>query len=252
MRAGIDLNCDLGESFGAWRMGDDEAVLAYVTSANVACGFHAGDPRTMARTVQLAHARGVAIGAHPSLPDLQGFGRREMTVSPQEAYAMVLYQVGALAGLCRGVGATLHHVKPHGALYNMAARDAGLADAIARAVRDFDPALVLYGLAGSRSIEAARALGLRVAREAFADRTYQADGSLTPRARTDAMIRDPRRAIGQVECMVKRGEVLATDGSSVRIDVDTLCIHGDEPGAAQFAAALRAAMQDWGVDAAAP
>jgi UPF0271 protein len=252
MRPRIDLNSDLGESFGAWRMGDDEAVLAHVTSANVACGFHAGDPRTMARTVQLALARGVAIGAHPALPDLQGFGRREMKIAPQEAYEIVLYQIGGLAAMCRAAGVRLHHVKPHGALCNMAARDADLASAIARAVHDFDRELILYGLAGSQSIEAARSLGLRVANEVFADRTYQADGSLTPRAQADAMIRDPWQSICQVERMVKRGEVVATDGSTVRIEADTVCIHGDAPGAPQFAAALRVAMQEWGVEAAAP
>jgi UPF0271 protein len=252
MRTSLDLNCDMGESYAAWRMGDDEAVLEHVTSANIACGFHAGDARIMRETVQLAHARGVAIGAHPSLPDLQGFGRREMKVTPQEAYDFVLYQVGALAGICQAAGARLHHVKPHGALYNMAARDAALADAIARAVRDFDAQLVLYGLSGSRSIEAARNAGLRVANEVFADRTYQPDGSLTPRSRPDAMIADPARAIAQVERMVRQGEVVATDGSVVTIEADTVCIHGDQPGAVQFARAIRAALDGWGVHAKAP
>lgn len=244
----LDLNCDMGESFGAWRMGDDEAVLAHVTSANIACGFHAGDAATMQRTAQMALARGVAIGAHPSLPDLQGFGRREMRVAPQEAYALVLYQVGALAGICRALGTRLHHVKPHGALYNMAARDAALAEAIARAVRDFDPQLVLYGLAGSALVQAARAAGLHAANEVFADRTYQPDGTLTPRTRPDAMLTDPVRAVAQVEGMVRRGEVIATDGSVVRIEADTLCIHGDEPRAADFARAIRTALGEWGVE----
>jgi UPF0271 protein len=247
MQARLDLNCDMGESFGPWHMGDDEAVLAHVTSANVACGFHAGDARTMRSTVRLAHARGVAVGAHPSLPDLQGFGRREMTVAPQEAYDFVLYQIGALEGVCRANGARLHHVKPHGALYNMAARDAALAEAIAHAVHDFDPGLVLYGLANSQLIHAARAAGLPAANEVFADRTYQPDGSLTPRSRADAMIGDPARALAQVERMVQRGEVVATDGSVVRIEADTLCIHGDEPGAATFAREIRAALEGWGV-----
>jgi UPF0271 protein len=244
----IDLNCDMGESFGPWRMGDDEALLAHVTSANVACGFHAGDAATMQRTVRMALARGVAVGAHPSLPDLQGFGRREMRVSPPEVYGIVLYQLGALAGICRALGARLHHVKPHGALYNMAARDAALAGAIAQAVRDFDSQLVLCGLAGSALVQAARAAGLRAANEVFADRTYQPDGTLTPRSRPDAMLTDPARALAQVESMVRRGEVVATDGSVVRIEADTLCIHGDEPRAAEFAREIRGALEGWGVE----
>jgi UPF0271 protein len=244
----LDLNSDMGESFGAWRMGDDEAVLAHVTSANIACGFHAGDARTMQHTVRLAHARGVAIGAHPSLPDLRGFGRREMKIAAQEVYDDVLYQIGALAGICRASGARLHHVKPHGALYNMAARDPALADAIARAVRDFDAQLVLYGLAGSQLIAAARRAGLRAASEVFADRTYQPDASLTPRSRPDAMIGDAGRALAQVEQMVKQGQVVATDGSVVSIQADTLCIHGDQPGAATFAREIGRALQEWGVE----
>jgi UPF0271 protein len=247
MPATLDLNCDMGESFGAWRMGDDAAVLTHVTSANIACGFHAGDARTMLRTAEMAHARGVAIGAHPSLPDLQGFGRREMKIAPQEAYELTLYQLGALAGICRALRARLVHVKPHGALYNMAAREAPLAEAIARAVRDFDAELVLYGLAGSQLVRAAQDAGLRAASEVFADRTYQPDGSLTPRSRPDALIGDPARALAQVEGMVLRGEVTATDGSVVRIQADTLCIHGDEPGAVTFAREIRRALEGWGV-----
>jgi UPF0271 protein len=237
----------MGEHYGAWRMGDDEAILEHVTSANIACGFHAGDPATMRATVQAALARGVAVGAHPALPDLQGFGRREMKVDPAEAYALVLYQVGALAGFCRAFGGRLHHVKPHGALYNMAARDAALADAIARAVRDFDPALVLYGLAGGALIGAGRALGLKTASEVFADRSYRRDGSLTPRAEPDAMIADLPGALAQVERMVLRSEVRATDGSVVRVEADTLCIHGDEPSAVAFAREIRAVLERLGV-----
>ena len=244
----LDFNCDLGESFGAWRMGEDEQILAHVTSANIACGFHAGDPATMRRTVQAALAHGVALGAHPSLPDLQGFGRREMQIDPAEAYDIVLYQVGALAGFSRALGASLHHVKPHGALYNMAAREPALAEAIARAVRDFDPALILYGLAGSELLGAGRALGLRTASEVFADRTYQPDGSLTPRARPDAILGDLAAALAQVERMVMHGEVRATDGSVVAVQADTLCIHGDGPGAVLFARALRSALQTMGVE----
>jgi UPF0271 protein len=248
----LDLNCDMGEHYGAWRMGDDEAILAHVTSANIACGFHAGDPATMRSTVQAALARGVAVGAHPALPDLQGFGRREMKVDPAEAYDLVLYQVGALAGFCRALGGRLHHVKPHGALYNMAARDTALADAIAHAVRDFDPGLVLYGLAGSALTGAGRALGLNTASEVFADRTYRCDGSLTPRSQPDAMIGDLQAAIAQVESMVLRGEVRATDGSLIEVEADTLCIHGDEPYAVVFAREIRAALERLGVSVIAP
>jgi len=243
----IDLNSDLGEGFGAWRMGDDEAILDQVSSANIACGFHAGDPAVMHRTVQRAAARGVSIGAHPSLADLQGFGRREMRVTPDEVYDLVLYQIGALQGFCRAAGARLAHVKPHGALYNMAARDVELARAIAHAVRDFDAALVLFGLAGSALVAAGRDAGLRVANEVFADRTYQPDGSLTPRARADALVHDRAAALAQVRAMVFDGEVTATDGTRVPIRADTLCLHGDGPTAVELARALRAALEADGV-----
>jgi UPF0271 protein len=248
----LDLNCDLGEGFGAWRMGEDEAILDYVTSANIACGFHAGDPATMRRTVAAACARGVALGAHPSLPDLQGFGRREMRVAPDEVYAMVVYQIGALDGFARARGARMQHVKPHGALYNMAARDARLAQAIAQAVRDYDRGLILFGLSGSELIRAGREAGLAVASEVFADRTYQADGSLTPRTRSDAMIEDVERSIAQVLAMVGGGTVQATDGTQVKVEADTLCIHGDQPAARAFAARLREALQAAGVEVRAP
>ena len=248
----IDLNCDLGESYGAWRMGEDEAVLAQISSANVACGFHAGDPDTMRRTVQLAVARGVAIGAHPSLPDLQGFGRRELAVSADEAYALTLYQIGALAAFARGAGGALHHVKPHGALYNMAARDAALAAAIAAAVADFDRGLILVGLAGSALPQAGRAAGLAVAADAFCDRRYRADGSLTPRRDAGAVIHDIDAAVAQGLSIALRGEATAGDGSRVAIAADTLCIHGDRPDAAAFARRLRSALGEAGVTIAAP
>jgi UPF0271 protein len=197
--------------------------------------------------VQACGARGVAIGAHPSLPDLQGFGRREMRVSPDEAYAMVLYQVGALDAFVRAQGAGLRHVKPHGALYNMAARELALARAIAQAVRDFDPSLVLFGLSGSELIRAGREAGLAVASEVFADRTYQSDGSLTPRGRPDALIHDVRRSIDQVLGMVERGVVRSTDGQEVKVEAHTVCIHGDAPGARAFARQLRGALQEAGI-----
>jgi UPF0271 protein len=243
----IDLNCDMGESFGAWTMGQDEAVLAHVTSANIACGFHAGDPATMRRTIAAAAARGVAIGAHPSLPDLAGFGRREMRVSADETYAMTLYQIGALAAVARAAGAQLHHVKPHGALYNMAVTDPGLARAIAAAVRDTDPQLVLFGLAGSGLVRAGEEAGLRVANEVFADRTYQADGTLTPRSQPNAIIHDVQASIEHVRRMVVDGKVRSVDGTDVPVRADTLCIHGDEPTALDFVRKIRKALTDDGV-----
>ncbi len=244
----IDLNSDIGESFGAWSMGSDEAVLDHVTSANVACGFHAGDPLVMQRTVAAAAARGVAIGAHPSLPDLQGFGRREMHVTPAEAHALVIYQVGALAAFAQAAGTRLVHVKPHGALYNMAARDARLADAIAHAVADFDRNLVLVGLAGSALPDAGRRLGLRVAGEAFADRRYEADGRLSPRDEPGAVIDAIDAAITQAVAIATRGEAIARSGETVRIVADTLCVHGDRTDAGAFARRLRAALTDAGVE----
>jgi UPF0271 protein len=247
MRTAVDLNCDMGESFGVWKMGSDAVVLEHVSSANIACGFHAGDPVVMHRTVQAAFERGVAVGAHPSLPDLQGFGRRAMRVTPEEAYDLVLYQMGALAGFCRALRGGLSHVKAHGALYNMAAKDAELAAAIARAVHDFDPGLVLFGLAGSELVQAGARAGLKVANEVFADRTYQPDGMLTPRSRPNAMIGDINAALAQVERMVREGTVRAVDGTDVKIEADTICIHGDEPGAAEFARELRGLLARLGV-----
>lgn len=243
----IDLNSDLGEGFGLYRMGDDEAVLAQITSANIACGFHAGDPRIMRNTVAAAVDKGVAVGAHPGFPDLQGLGRRKMNLSPDEVYECVLYQVGALSAFVAAQGIRLQHVKPHGALYNQAAADPVLAQAICEAVRDFDPALYLYGLANSALTRAAEAAGLAVRHEVFGDRTYQADGSLTPRGHAGAMITDADRAVAQVLCMLREGYVLALDGTRVPVRPDTLCIHGDQPGAAAFARAIREALIHEGV-----
>jgi UPF0271 protein len=248
----IDLNCDLGESFGAWRMGEDAALLELVSSANIACGFHAGDPLIMQQTVRLAAARGVAIGAHVSLPDLQGFGRREMRVSAGEAGAMTLYQLGALHAFVRAAGTRLAHVKPHGALYNMAARDRALADAIARAAQAFDPQLILFGLAGSALIDAGKAIGLPVAAEAFADRRYCADGSLQPRGEAGAVIDDNDDALEQALGIARDGVVVTVDGSRVNLRADTLCLHGDGVHAVQLARQLRAALEQAGVRIAAP
>jgi UPF0271 protein len=247
MMARIDLNCDMGESFGAYTMGNDIAILDYVSSANIACGFHAGDPSTMRKTVREAVARGVAVGAHPGLPDLQGFGRRNMAVSPTEAYDMVLYQVGALAGYVQALGARLGHVKAHGALYNMAAKDYPLAEAIAQAVLDFDRKLVLFALAGSEMIRAAEKVGLRAAAEVFADRSYQDDGTLTPRTQPGAMIEDEEAAVLQVKRMVTQGLVRSLRGNDVAVRADTLCIHGDQPGALAFVKRIRAELERDGV-----
>jgi UPF0271 protein len=247
MTLSVDLNCDMGESFGAYRMGNDEAILDFVTSANIACGFHAGDPSTIHQTVKAAIAKGVAVGAHPSLPDLQGFGRRTMAVSAAEAYDMVIYQVGALAGFAQALGGRVTHVKAHGALYNMAAKDPRLAQAIANAVRDFDPKLVLYGLAGSALVHAAEEAGLRSASEVFADRTYQDDGSLTPRSQPNAMIADLEASIAQVKRMVLDAVVRSVQGNDVPVRADTLCVHGDEPGALAFVKRIREELQRAGV-----
>lgn len=251
MTTTLDINCDMGEGFGAYTMGDDLALLDHVTSANIACGFHAGDPPTMQRVVGAAIARGVQVGAHPSFPDLQGFGRRNMQVSPADAYAMVVYQVGALSGFARAAGGRLNHVKPHGALYNMAAKDRALADAVVRAVADVDPTLIFFGLAGSQMIAAAEALSLRAASEVFADRGYQDDGSLTPRGQPGAMIEEVSQSLAQVRQMLT-GSVRSVGGRDVPLRADTLCIHGDQPGALEFARSLRSALQADGVVLEAP
>jgi len=244
----IDLNADVGESYGAYRYGDDEGVFPFVSSANIACGFHAGDPGVMRSTVQLAGRHGVAIGAHPGFQDLLGFGRREMHLSPSEVENLVAYQVGALAGIAAAEGARLSHVKPHGALYNMAARDAALADAIVRAVVGVDPSLVLFGLSGSQLIAAGDRARLRVASEVFADRGYRPDGSLAPRGTPDAVVTDAaevaRRAVG----MASGQTVTAVDGTSVSVKADTVCIHGDTPGAAALARAVRDALVVAGIE----
>jgi UPF0271 protein len=248
----IDLNCDMGESFGAWKMGDDAAIMPLITSANVAAGFHAGDPSTIRETVRLAVANGVAVGAHPSLPDLAGFGRRVMRLSPNEVYDLMLYQAGAVRAFVQAAGATLHHVKPHGALYNMAAKDAALADAIAAAVKDLGGAVLLYALAGSAMVQAAARHGVRAVGEVFADRSYQPDGTLTPRSDPAAMITDEHAAVAQVLSMVEQGKVRALTGADVAVDAGTLCLHGDQPGAVGFARALRAAFAERGIVVAAP
>ncbi|HSL20450.1 MAG TPA: 5-oxoprolinase subunit PxpA [Vicinamibacterales bacterium] len=247
MARSVDLNCDMGESFGAYSLGADAEVMSTITSANIACGFHAGDPAVMRATVRLARAHGVAVGAHPGLPDLAGFGRREMQVSPDEVEGMVLYQLGALAAMARAEGVQLQHVKPHGALYNMAARNVTLSDAIARAVRAFDPSLILFGLAGSPMLAAGEAAGLRVASEVFADRAYEPDGSLTSRRREGSVIHDADAVAARAVRMVRDGSVVATTGASIALRADTICVHGDTPGAADLARRIRQALESAGV-----
>ena len=248
----IDLNGDLGESFGAWTMGDDDALLTQLSSANIACGFHAGDPSIMQRTVASALKHGVALGAHVALPDLAGFGRRELAVTPAEAYALALYQIGALHAFASAAGARLAHVKPHGALYNMAARDPSLAEAISRAVHDFDPHLRLFALAGSALLAAGRQLGLAVVAEAFADRRYRADGSLQPRSTVGAVIDDADDATAQAIGIVCNSSVTTVEGTQLAIHADTLCLHGDGAHAVTLARALRKALEVAGLHIAAP
>ncbi|AMM51836.1 LamB/YcsF family protein [Rufibacter sp. DG15C] len=243
----VDVNCDLGESFGAYHLGNDEAILPFVTSANIACGFHAGDPSVMKKTVRLALANNVAIGAHPGFPDLVGFGRRELAVSPEEVYDMVVYQIGALHAFVQAQGGQLHHVKPHGALYNMAAVNAGLAQAIAEAIYHVHPQAVLYGLAGSELIKAGQKIGLQVAQEVFADRTYQADGTLTSRKQPNALITNQKEATSQVLRMVQEGKVRSQQGTDIEIQADTICLHGDGAHALEFARILHQMLTQEGI-----
>jgi len=244
----IDLNSDVGESYGAWTMGQDEALMPLVTSVNIACGAHAGDPLVMARTVAMAVEHGLGIGAHPGYPDRDGFGRRELDMTDAELESSLLYQLGALGAFVRAAGATLIHVKPHGALYNRAARDERLATAICRAVTAFDASLVIVGLAGSTMLEAARAGGLATAAEAFADRVYDADGSLRSRRLPGALLATPDAAAAQAVSIATKGLVRSHDGVDISVRADTLCIHGDTPGAPEYARQVRTALQAAGVE----
>jgi UPF0271 protein len=240
--ARIDLNCDLGEGAG-----HDAELMPLITSASIACGAHAGDEATMRASIALARRHGVAIGAHPGLADRENFGRVEQAMMPEEVFQLVLTQTRSLQRLAREAGGRVVHVKPHGALYNLAARDPRLAEAVAQAVGEADPQLVLFGLAGSCSLSAARARGLAVASEVFADRTYQPDGSLTPRGRPDALIHEESVAVAQVLRMIREGRVRATTGTDVAITADTVCLHGDGPQAVAFALKLRAALAGAGI-----
>lgn len=239
----VDLNCDMGEAFGRWELGADAAIMAHVSSVNIACGAHAGDPAVMRRTLRLAKQHGVASGAHPGFADLAGFGRREIPVTAADATDLVLWQLGALEAMARAEQVRLRHVKAHGALYNMAARDRALADAIARAIASVDPALIMFGLPGSPMIEAGRAAGLRVASEGFADRAYQPDGSLAPRSRPGAVIDDAAAVVTRAVRMACEGVVLTPEGAEVALRVDTICVHGDTPGAAELTRRIREALQ---------
>jgi UPF0271 protein len=244
----IDLNCDMGESFGAYRIGDDEALMPLITSANVACGFHAGDPLVLERTVRLAQAHRVAVGAHPGYPDLAGFGRREMVLSSAEIEAAVLYQVGAVAAFCRAYGLPLVHVKAHGALYNAASVNPTIADAVARGLARFDRNLIMVGPATSQPMaDAAAESGLRYAREAFADRVYSPDGTLQARSVPGSLLTDPA-SVGKQAAQIVRGAVIAHDGSTLPIRADTLCLHGDNPSAVANARAVRAALAEAGIE----
>lgn len=231
----------MGESFGSYQMGNDSELLDYVSSANIACGFHAGDPLIMQRTVALAAQKGVAIGAHPSYPDLQGFGRRKLDMTSAELEACLIYQIGALDGFARAQGISLTHVKAHGALYNVAAADPLVAKAYVQAVARYNPALAIVCLATAPLLlDIARQAGLRVVREAFADRAYAPDGSLVSRREPGSLLTDPEQSAAQVIRLVKHNEIQANDGSILKLTADTVCVHGDTPGATQIVQALRA------------
>ncbi|MCV0402402.1 MAG: LamB/YcsF family protein [Chloroflexi bacterium] len=248
----MDLNADLGESFGRWTLGDDERLVAQITSANVACGFHAGDPDVMERTVALCRDAGVAVGAQPGYPDLAGFGRRPIPFSAEEVESLVRYQIGALEAFCRAHRIEMQHVKPHGALYNSAAGDPVLATAIARATAGFSTDLALFGLASSAAMgNAAADAGLRFVPEAFADRRYLADGSLQPRAEPGSVISDSDAAAAQARSIALEGRVTASDGASIAVAAESICCHGDTPGAVEIATAVRRALEEGGVSVAA-
>lgn len=243
----IDLNCDMGEGFGVYAAGSDVDLMKYITSANIACGFHAGDAATIRTTVKLAIEHDVAIGAHPGLPDLAGFGRRVMDITPQEAYEMTVYQIGVVYAFARSEGGVLVHVKPHGALYNMAAQSKSLAQAIAEAVYKVDPKLLLFGLAGSELIQAGEEIGLSTISEVFADRSYESDGTLTPRGMSGAVIVDPLLVEEQAVRIIKDGIVRSRQGSDIYLQADTICVHGDTPHAVEHIARLRAAFKQEGI-----
>ncbi|ATN02668.1 5-oxoprolinase subunit PxpA [Staphylococcus capitis] len=244
----IDLNCDLGEAFGNYSFGGDNDIIPLITSANIACGFHAGDENVMNETIQLAKENNVGIGAHPGLPDLQGFGRRKMDIKPKEIYNLVVYQLGALNGFCKIHGARINHVKPHGALYNMGAKNKEIAQAIAQAVYDFDKSVVLVGLSNTLLISEAEALGLRTASEVFADRRYEDDGQLVSRQESDATITNTDEALQQVLKMVTENKVVSKNGKEIDLQADTICVHGDGAHALDFVTQIRKKLTKEGID----
>jgi UPF0271 protein len=248
----VDLNCDMGESFGRWELGADAEVMPHISSANIACGGHAGDPGTMRRTLRLAREHGVSAGAHPGFADLAGFGRREIPMSPAEVGDLLVVQIGALQAMAGTEGMRLAHVKPHGALYNMAARTPRLAEAIAAAVASVDRTLVLFCLAGSPMLEAATRAGLTAAGEGFADRAYERDGSLTSRSVAGSVIHDVDEVVRRAVRMACEGKVRTRDGQDIDLQVDTICVHGDTPGAAALARALNAGLRAAGITIAPP
>lgn len=243
----IDLNSDLGEGYGAWAMGDDDAMLGIVSSANIACGFHAGDPLTIRATVDGAAARGVAVGAHVSYPDRVGFGRRPMDVTPAELTADVIYQIGALQGIARAAGTRVAYVKPHGALYNTIANDARQADAVIAAIREIDPSLVLMGLAGTRILDRAADAGLATVAEAFGDRAYTPDGQLVSRREKGAVLHDADAVAARMLRLATEGVIEAIDGSVLRLQADSICVHGDSAGAVEMARRIREELVSGGV-----
>lgn len=244
----IDLNCDLGEAFGNYSFGGDKDILPLITSANIACGFHAGDANVMNETIQLAKRHNIGIGAHPGLPDLQGFGRRKLDMSPEEVYNIVVYQLGALNGFCLIHDVKMNHVKPHGALYQMGAKDKSIASAIAQAVYDFDKTLVFVGLANTLLISEAKKLGLKTASEVFADRRYEDDGQLVSRKEPDAVISDSDEALNQVVKMVTENKVISKNNKEITLQADTICVHGDGAHALEFVNKIREKLTKEGID----
>ena len=244
----VDLNSDLGESFGRYTIGMDDKIIPMITSANVACGYHASDPVVMNKTLAMAKEAGIRVGAHPGFPDLMGFGRRNLSVSPEEAKAYTLYQLGALDAFCRTNGLKMQHVKPHGALYNMAAKDYELSKAICEAIKEFDQKLIVLALSGGELAHAAKDMGLRTALEVFADRAYEEDGTLVNRRKEGAMITDENLAISRVVRMIKEKKVTAITGKDIPIQADSVCVHGDGEKALAFVEKIRAALQDEGIE----
>ena len=248
----VDLNSDLGESFGAYTIGMDEKIIPLISSANVACGYHASDPLVMGKTIKCAKEAGISVGAHPGFPDLLGFGRRNMVITPAEAKAYTTYQLGALYGFCKKYGMRINHCKPHGAFYNMAGKDYSLAKAICEAVYDFDPEMILFGLAGSEMIRAAKDTGLKYAQEFFADRAYEADGSLVNRKKEGAMIHDEELAVSRVIRVIKEKKVTAITGEDIDLDISSICVHGDSETALLFVKKIREALAKENIEIKAP